>query len=104
MRSVMAGDLFALANHLTGQPEKAWSDCCEGIFSEAEYADKFRKRFQLAHRMWGNGSVMGRLGCLPVPLRCSAAFHDPGFCKALGFALEALARWRQFKAGISLSS
>ena len=97
------GDLFALAHYLICVPKESWSRHCDEIFAETDYADKFRKRFCLAHRTWGNGSVMGRLGSLTMPVRSSAAFQDPRFCEALGFALEALARWRSFKAELSSS-
>ncbi|WP_058315864.1 DUF7742 family protein [Cognatishimia activa] len=99
MRRVLPGDIFALAHVLTREPRCYWGGTCARIFAEAHSADKFRKRFSKAHKAFGNGSVMGRVGCLPAPLRCSAAFDDPEFCCALSHALDALARWRRFQSG-----
>lgn len=102
MRRILPGDIFALAHVLMREPQGDWGSTCARVFAEAHSADKFRKRFSKAHRAFGNGSVMGRVGCLATPFSCSAEFDNPEFCCAMGYALDALAQWRSFQSRLKV--
>ncbi|SHG39864.1 hypothetical protein SAMN04488044_0659 [Cognatishimia maritima] len=97
MRRVMAGDLFALAAYLAELPPARRANACQRLFSEAECADKYRKRYLRRHRCWGDGSLLARIGC---EARRPVVFPDlqsPNYCHCLQIALAEMTKWRAAK-------
>lgn len=97
MRPVLAGDIFALANALLTVPPARRQEICSRIIKEADWADKYRKRFHRLHPAWGNGSLMGRVGMAEGSLRASPVFHTQEFCTCVVIVLQSLQDWRSFK-------
>lgn len=98
MRPVLAGDVFALAQLLRTKRVSNRSGFCRQILSEADHADKYRKRLGRLHGDWGNGSLMGRaLTEKKVDRRCCADFQSEEFCANLSIVLEELAAFREYK-------
>jgi len=98
MRPILAGDVFALARCVQSMPSRKRRAHCRAMIRQADYADKFRKRFRSLHPLWGNGSLMGRVKQEEMHLRACADFQSREFCMCVGVVLEELERWRAYKA------
>lgn len=85
MRRVLIGDVLALAAHLRSGPVAE----AGRVLAETHAAHRYARRMGRGHPVWGNGSVMGRLG----PGRMPVAL-DVGALRALGAACDALAEWK----------
>lgn len=97
MRPILAGDVFAAARAVQDLPEPEQARWVHQLLEQADWADKYRKRTAKHHPRWGNGSVMGVIGCRDAP-KGSPRFADPEFCTAARIVLQELADWRAFKA------
>ena len=98
MRPVLAGDVFALAHALQRLSGPAHQTTCMRWLQEADWADKYRKRFGVLHPVWGNGSLMGRIGAQSCTITACPAFQSAEFCASLASVLVVLDHWRCFKA------
>jgi serine O-acetyltransferase len=87
MRRVLLGDLLALAAYLASDPG---ADARARV-AEAHAAHRYMRRFGRLHPLWGNGSLMSRLG--PDAGRLGVAF-GPASVLALGAACEAVFFWK----------
>lgn len=58
MRPVLLTDLRAAAAVLAAAPEADWPGLAQRLVSEADAADRYRKRFGRAHCRFGTGSLM----------------------------------------------
>ena len=85
MRRVLIGDVLALAAHLRAVPGAEAGQ----VLAEAHAAHRYARRMGRGHPLWGNGSVMGRLG----PGRMPVAL-DAGALQAMEAACAALAEWK----------
>ena len=98
MRPVLAGDVFALAHAIEEIPVQERFKTCAILIEETDFADKYRKQFGLLHPVWGNGSLMGRVGQLERLRGAAPSFQSPDFCASVVTALEALTLWRDLKS------
>ncbi len=57
MRPVAPPDLTVVARMLKALPEAGRAGAMQRLISEAEAADRYRKRVGRAHPRWGNGSL-----------------------------------------------
>jgi serine O-acetyltransferase len=87
MRRVLLGDLLALAAYLASDPGAD----AGARMAEAHAAHRYLRRFGRLHPLWGNGSLMSRLG--PDAGRLGVAF-GPASVLALGAACEAVFFWK----------
>lgn len=98
MRPVLAGDVFALAHALLPLTGRMRQTTCIRMLQEADWADKYRKRYGVLHPFWGNGSLMGRVGAQSCTITASPTFQSTEFCASLASVLVILEHWRRFKA------
>lgn len=98
MRPVLAGDVFALAHALLPLTGRMRQTTCIRMLQEADWADKYRKRYGGLHPVWGNGSLMGRVGAQSCTITACPAFQSTEFCASLASVLVTLEHWRRFKA------
>ncbi|MCD1624481.1 MAG: DUF7742 family protein [Paracoccaceae bacterium] len=90
MQRVMHGDLTALARHLlTVPPAQRWA-ACRSLITQADAADRYRKRFGRAHPHWGNGTLMAAARRAPLPTE--PPLNDPAYASCLILALTALSQ------------
>ncbi|MGC1495646.1 MAG: hypothetical protein WA790_07550 [Sulfitobacter sp.] len=59
MREVFLSDLTAVARVLLRVPAPQRNALCKQMLIEADWADKFTRRFNKAHKIWGNGTLSG---------------------------------------------
>ena len=87
MRRVLLGDLLALAAYIASDP----AAYAGRRVAEAHAAHRYMRRFGRQHPLWGNGSLMSRLG--PDAGRLGVAF-GPVSLLALAGACEAVWFWK----------
>jgi len=88
MRPVMHGDLTSLARHLLVLPSAARKLTCARLITQADAADRYRKRFGRAHPHWGNGTLMAAARQFPLPTE--PPLNDPDYALCLILVLSAL--------------
>lgn len=93
MRPVMHGDLTSAARHLLALPAAARPDHCACLITQADAADRYRKRFGRVHPRWGNGTLMAAARRIPLPPE--PPLHDPAYASCLLLVLTALIQRRQ---------
>ncbi|WP_425101189.1 hypothetical protein [Tropicibacter sp. S64] len=89
MRPVLHGDVSAAARVLLMVPACAREALARRLVTQAEAADRYRKRLGKAHPFWGNGTLMAAAlgwGRLPPERR----LDDPDFAECFVAVLEAL--------------
>lgn len=101
MRPVLVGDVFSLAARLAQFPQADRHDHCLRLLQETEAADKYRKKLGRIHPLWGNGSLMGRVGCGAYSCASGPAFQSEEFCACVGEVLVCLQVWRAYKRSAS---
>jgi len=88
MQRVMNGDLTSVARHLLTLPSaQRWAACVQ-LITQADAADRYRKRFGRAHPHWGNGTLMAAARRVPLPTE--PALNDPAYANCLIMVLTAL--------------
>lgn len=95
---VMAGDAASVreASKLLADIRN-WSR----LAIDTEAADKYRKKLGRIHPLWGNGSLMGRVGCGAYSCASGPAFQSEEFCACVGEVLVCLQVWRNCKRSVS---
>ncbi len=81
MRPVMHGDLTAAARHLLTLPDSLRASSCAQLITQADAADRYRKRFGRAHPAWGNGTLMASARRQPLPRE--PHLHDADYAACL---------------------
>lgn len=88
MRSILLGDIVALARALLAVPAGERPALARRTIAEAHMAHHVFKRFGRPHATWGNGSLMARANGLPQ--RREPFADDPDYLAALREVIEAL--------------
>lgn len=97
MRPILIGDALAMSRALMQiSPENRRAACLSWLF-QAECADKYRKRFERLHPVWGNGSLMGVATAHCADALTGHSVNQPEFSAALVEVLQAIQAWRAFK-------
>lgn len=92
MRAILPGDLERCAIALLAMPPVERPLVMGRILSDADLADRYRKRLGRVHPTLGDGSLTSaarRQGRSARPARC-----DPRFCACLSVVLDGIAAWR----------
>ncbi len=88
MRSVLLGDIVALARVLLVVPQGDRRELAQRTIAEAHIAHRIFKRFKRPHVHWGNGSLMARANALPQEREPFSS--DPDYLSALREVIGAL--------------
>ncbi len=81
MSPVLPGDLIAAARALLPAPPEARPEIARRMITEADAADRYRRRFRKAHRDWGNGTLMA--AALARPVAPEPRLDDPDYLDCL---------------------
>lgn len=65
MRTVLLGDIIALARALLAMEPHCRHDQLDAMIRQTDAAHQFHKRFSRPHHKWGNGSLMSRANFEP---------------------------------------
>lgn len=105
MRPILHGDVVSAARLLLSLPEATRPRVIDRLLTQADAADRFRKRLRRAHPVWGNGSLgsavthacRGQARALP-PERFPG---DPSYAACMAATFEAILRWRLGQAALA---
>ncbi len=92
MRAILHGDVTAAARVLLLRPPEARPRFIRRLLSEADGADRYRKRTGRAHPHWGNGCLMAaalKYEAAPEPF-----LSDRDYAECMVIVLEAIIAWR----------
>jgi hypothetical protein len=94
MRLVTQSDVTAAARRLWTLPRDDWQATMRRALTKAHAADRFRKRQDRCHPLWGDGSLGAAIradGGLPA----EPFLSDCRSLEALGEAIHAILEWRR---------
>lgn len=93
MRAILHGDITSAARALLPVPQGARRARCRRLIKEAEFADRYTRRFGKIHPLWGNGSLMG--AARKYPLAREPRLGDLEYCSCMEMVLHELIQWRR---------
>ncbi len=93
MRALAPADISVAARALFCLPEAAREYAITRIVNEAEVADRYRKRLDRGHPLYGNGSLEGAARCRP--LADPKSLSDREYLSCLAIVLDALLERRR---------
>lgn len=88
MRRVLHGDVVKAARALLAAPHCAREHLMGRMLDEADWADRYRKRFGRGHALFGDGSLQSSAS--KRLLKPEPVLHDPEYCRCMIVVFEAL--------------
>ena len=92
MRPLMPGDLDSAVAVIMCQPPEDRMRVAARLLSEADIADRYRKRVGRAHPQFGSGSLMS--AAMGWSAGANSRVYDASYCAALIVVLTAVQDWR----------
>lgn len=97
MRALLHGDVTAAARAILLVPDAARRGLCRRMIREAHFAHAYMKRTGRAHRLWGNGSLLGAASLRPMAVE--PRLGDAEYCACLEMVFHEIVLWRQRVSG-----
>ena len=95
MRALAHVDISVAARALLCLPEAARENAIIRMVDEAEAADRYRKRLDRAHPLWGNGTL--EAAARNRPLAAPKSLSDSDYLSCLAIVLDALLARRRVR-------
>lgn len=88
MRAVLLSDVTTAARALLCVPKTERAALCARLLGEAEAADRYARKLRKPHPKWGNGTLRGAVG--DMPLEKERVCDDPEYAMCLCMVLRGL--------------
>lgn len=90
MRPVLYLDVAAAARALLALPAGERDSVCGFMLRDADWADRYTRRLQRMHPVWGNGTLLA--AARQWPLAAEPTFDDPAYRSCFALVLRHLDR------------
>ena len=99
MRTIVWSDIRALAWVLYQDAPNSRSALAASVITQADAADKYRKKFNDWHPRWGNGSLSMAAG--RIPRANEPVMNELDFLRCVLIAVAQLEHWMNYKAQLT---